>query len=188
MKKRLSYKNILLAAVIVATFAIVTGMPGVSWAQTADATLRGKTAANADVVARNIATGVTRRTKASEDGSYTIPGLQPGTYQVDAGPGTQTTVTLTVASTATVDLLAGEGAAASPGAELTEVTVKSKRIYETRTSEIGTTVSLQTIDTVPQLTRNFLEFADTVPGMIFSVNQSGQTSLTGGAKAKEGKK
>jgi hypothetical protein len=89
MKKRLSYKNILLAAVIAATFAIVTGMPGVSWAQTADATLRGKAAANADVVARNIATGVTRRTKASEDGSYTIPGLQPGTYQVDAGPGTQ---------------------------------------------------------------------------------------------------
>jgi outer membrane receptor protein involved in Fe transport len=183
MKKRLSYKNILLAAVIAATFAIVTGMPSVSWAQTADATLRGKTAANADVVARNIATGVTRRTKASEDGSYTIPGLQPGTYQVDAGPGTQTTVTLTVASTATVDLGAGEGATASPGAELTEVTVKSKRIYETRTSEIGTTVSLQTIDTVPQLTRNFLEFADTVPGMIFSVNQSGQTSLTGGAQS-----
>jgi outer membrane receptor protein involved in Fe transport len=183
MKKRLSYKNTLLAAVIAATFAIVTGMPSVSWAQTAEATLRGKTAANAEVVARNIATGVTRRTKAAEDGSYTIPGLQPGTYEVDAGPGTQTTVTLTVASIATVDLGAAEGAAASPGAELSEVTVKSKRIYETRTSEIGTTVSLETIDTVPQLTRNFLEFADTVPGMIFSVNSSGQTSLTGGAQS-----
>jgi outer membrane receptor protein involved in Fe transport len=183
MKTRPSYRKIILAAVIAAILAGGAGMPRMSWAQTADATLRGKTAANAEVVAHNIATGVTRRTKAADDGSYTLPGLQPGTYQVDAGPGTQTTVTLTVASTATVDLGAGEGAAASPGAELTEVTVKSKRIYETRTSEIGTTVSLQTIDTVPQLTRNFLEFADTVPGMIFSVNSSGQTSLTGGAQS-----
>jgi outer membrane receptor protein involved in Fe transport len=183
MKTRPSYRKYILAAAIAATLAGSAGMPRMSWAQTADATLRGKTAANAEVVARNIATGVTRRTKAAEDGSYTLPGLQPGTYQVDAGPGTQTTVTLTVASTATVDLGAGEGAAASPGAELTELTVKSKRIYETRTSEIGTTVSLQTIDTVPQLTRNFLEFADTVPGMIFSVNSSGQTSLTGGAQS-----
>jgi outer membrane receptor protein involved in Fe transport len=182
MKTRPSYRKKIFAAAIAATLAASAGMPRMSWAQTADATLRGKTAANAEVVARNVATGVTRRTKAAEDGTYTLPGLQPGTYQVDAGPGTETTITLTVASTATVDLGAGEGAAASPGAELTEVTVKSKRIYETRTSEIGTTVSLQTIDTVPQLTRNFLEFADTVPGMNFSVNSSGQTSLTGGAQ------
>jgi outer membrane receptor protein involved in Fe transport len=181
MKTRPCYRKYILAAAFAATLAGSAGMPRVSWAQTADATLRGRTAANAEVVARNIATGITRRTKAAEDGSYTIPGLQPGTYQVDAGPGTQTTVTLTVASTATVDLAPGE-AAAAPGAAVSEVTVRSKRIFETRTSEVATTVSLQQIDTVPQLTRNFLEFADTVPGMIFSVNSSGQTSLTGGAQ------
>jgi outer membrane receptor protein involved in Fe transport len=183
MGKQLRFKRTLLAAAIATALASGAGLPRVSWAQSADATLRGRTAANADVVAKNVATGATRRTKAGDDGSYVIPGLQPGTYQVDAGPGTQTTVTLTVASTATVDLAAGAGAEAAPGAELSEVTVRSKRIYETRTSEIGTTVSLQTIDTVPQLTRNFLEFADTVPGMNFSVNSSGQTSLTGGAQS-----
>jgi outer membrane receptor protein involved in Fe transport len=179
MKTRLNHKKTLLAAAIAA--ALTSGVPSVSWAQTADATLRGNTAANAEVVARNIATGVTRRTKAAEDGSYTIPGLQPGTYRVDAGPGTETTITLTVASTATVDLAAGTPEAAAPGT-LEEVTVRSKRIIETRTSEVGETVSLQVINTVPQLTRNFLEFADTVPGMIFSVNAQGQTSLTGGAQ------
>ena len=182
MKTRLSHKKTLLAAAIAATIATSTGVPRMSWAQTAEATLRGRAVPNSEVVARNIATGVTRRTKTAEDGSYTLPGLQPGTYQVDAGPGTETTVTLSVASIATVDLAPGAGAAASPGAELTEVTVQSKRIYETRTSQVGTTVSLQQINTVPQLTRNFLEFADTVPGMIFSVNSSGQTSLTGGAQ------
>src|SRR6202790_1869468 len=180
MKTRLSHKKTLLAAAIAAALATGAGVPSVSWAQTADATLRGNTAANAEVVARNIATGVTRRTKAAEDGSYTIPGLQPGTYRVDAGPGTEITITLTVASTATVDL-AAVAPEAAPGT-LEEVTVRSKRIIETRTSEVGETVSLQVINTVPQLTRNFLEFADTVPGMIFSVNSSGQTSLTGGAQ------
>jgi outer membrane receptor protein involved in Fe transport len=179
MRTGLCYKKTLLATAIAATLATGTGLPTVSWAQTADATLRGTTAANAEVVARNIATGVTRRTKAAEDGSYTIPGLQPGTYRVDAGPGTETTITLTVASTATVDLAAASAEAATA---LGEITVSSKRIIETRTSEVGETVSLQVINTVPQLTRNFLEFADTVPGMNFSVNSSGQTSLTGGAQ------
>jgi outer membrane receptor protein involved in Fe transport len=182
MKTRPSYRKNILAAAIAATLAGSAGIPRMSWAQTAEATLRGKTAANAEVVAKNIATGVTRRTKAADDGSYALPGLQPGTYRVDAGPGTETTVTLTVASTATVDLGAGEGAAVSPGAELTEVTVKSKRIYETRTSEVGTTVSLQQIETTPQITRNFLEFADTVPGIVFSVNDRGDTSLQSGGQ------
>jgi outer membrane receptor protein involved in Fe transport len=181
MKKPPSFRRTLLAAAIATAIAAGAGAPRTTRAQTTEATLRGRAAANSDVVARNLATGVTRRTKAADDGTYTLPGLQPGTYQVDAGPGTQTTVTLSVASTATVDLTAGAGAA--PGAELSEVTVRSTRIYETKTSEVGTTVSLQVIDTVPQLTRNFLEFADTVPGMIFSVNSSGQTSLTGGAQS-----
>src|ERR1700733_8783380 len=180
MRTGLCYKKTLLATAIAATLATGAGVPIVSWAQTADATLRGTTAANAEVVARNIATGVTRRTKAAEDRSYTIPGLQPGTYRVDAGPGTETTITLTVASTATVDLATGGAEAATA---LGEITVSSKRIIETRTSEVGETVSLQLINTVPQLTRNFLEFADTVPGMNFSVNSSGQTSLTGGAQS-----
>src|ERR1700680_5110696 len=145
MKTRLSHKKTLLAAAIAAALATGAGVPSVSWAQTADATLRGTTAANAEVVAKNIATGITRRTKAAEDGSYTIPGLQPGTYRVDAGPGTETTITLTVASTAKVDLVAGAPEAAAPGT-LEEFTVRSKRIIETRTSEVGETVSLQVIN------------------------------------------
>jgi outer membrane receptor protein involved in Fe transport len=181
MKARPGYQKTLLAAAIAATLAAGAGGPRTSRAQTAEATLRGKAAANSEVVAKNVTTGVTRRTKTGNDGTYTLPGLQPGTYLVDAGPGTQTTITLSVASTATVDLTSSAGA--TPQAELSELTVRSKRIYETTTSEVGNTVSLQVINTVPQLTRNFLEFADTVPGMNFSVNSSGQTSLTGGAQS-----
>jgi hypothetical protein len=75
--------------------AMSAGVPA-AWAQTADATLRGKAAANTDVVARNIATGVTRRTKSSADGSYTLPGLQPGTHTVMGGPGTEIDEGLTI--------------------------------------------------------------------------------------------
>jgi outer membrane receptor protein involved in Fe transport len=170
----------LLATAIATTLASAVAVPTVSWAQTADATLRGKAAANSEVTAKNVATGATRHTKADEDGSYTLVGLSPGTYRVDAGPGTETVVTLSVASTATLDLAPGT-AAIIPQGTLEEITAKSTRLVEVKTSEIGTTVPLQLIETVPQVTRNFLEFADTVPGMVFSVDSSGNTSLRGGA-------
>src|SRR5258706_2945288 len=153
MRTRDRYKKTILAAASGAALATGAGMPTAVWAQTADATLRGKAAANTEVVVKNIATGVTRRTKANEEGSYTIPGLQPGTYTVEAGPGTETTVILSVASTATLDL----AAPTSAGAPLAEVTVRAQRLYEVRTSEVGGTVSLHQIETLPQITRNFLE-------------------------------
>src|SRR5688572_20813833 len=133
-----------------AAIASVLAVPGVVWAQSADATLRGTAPANSDVTARNVATGITRRTKANAGGTYTLAGLPPGTYRIDAGPGTETVVTLTVASTATLDLVAGE---AAPSEEpMQEVTVTGRRLQEVRTSEVGTTVSLQQIETTPQIT------------------------------------
>src|SRR5699024_743558 len=42
-------------------------------------------------------------------------------------------------------------------------------------------ISQHQIDTIPQISRNFLEFADIVPGMVFSVDKDGNTSLRAGA-------
>ena len=67
-----------------------------------------------------------------------------------------------------------------------EVTVTGRRLNEVRTSEVGTTVSQQQIETVPQMTRNFLEFADTVPGVVFEVDGKGRTSISGGAQNENG--
>ncbi len=97
-------------SILGAAIAAVLASPGIVWAQSADAGLRGKAPANADVTVKNVATGATRRTHSSADGTYVLSGLPPGTYRVDAGPGTETTVTLSVASTATLDLTAGSGA------------------------------------------------------------------------------
>ncbi|HTP38211.1 MAG TPA: TonB-dependent receptor [Steroidobacteraceae bacterium] len=150
-------------------------------AQSADAVLRGKAAPNAVVTAKNVATGASRRTTAGADGNYTLSGLPAGTYTVDAGAGTEQTVTLSVASSVSLDLAAGTGEADT--GTLEEVIVKATRLVETKTSEVGTQVSQQQIETTPQITRNFLEFADTVPGMVFNVDSKGNTSVQSGAQA-----
>ncbi len=55
-----------------------------------------------------------------------------------------------------------------------------------KTSEVATVVSQHQIATVPQMTRNFLEFADTVPGVVFNVESDGKTSISGGAQNQNG--
>jgi outer membrane receptor protein involved in Fe transport len=179
MKTSLHFKKKLLASLITASVAAIAIAPTVSWAQTANATLRGRAPAGAVITAREIATGAVRRTKADSDGSYALVGLSPGTYKIDAGPGTEHTVTLSVASTANLDLTA----APSPtnATTLGGITVNATTLVGVNTSQVGNVVSLHQINTTPQLTRNFLEFADTVPGMVF-VNNGGKTSIQSGAQ------
>ncbi|HXP00541.1 MAG TPA: carboxypeptidase-like regulatory domain-containing protein, partial [Luteibacter sp.] len=113
MKASMQLKKKILASVITATVATVAMTPS-AYAQSANATLRGKTAPGANVTAFNPQTGLTRHAKAGADGMYIINGLPPATYKVDAGPGTEQTVTLTVASTGTLNLAAPAAAAAAP--------------------------------------------------------------------------
>ncbi|WP_254425138.1 TonB-dependent receptor [Rhodanobacter sp. B04] len=164
---------------------LAIGTSAISIAASSDANLRGHAAAGAVVTAKQIATGAVRRTKADADGSYALVGLPPGTYQVDAGAGTERTVTLTVASTATLDLTATAAVAAN-ATNLNAVTVTASAVtlQEVKTSEVGTDVSLRQIDTTPQASRNFLQFADIVPGVVFTRDgQTGNTSLRSGAQA-----
>jgi outer membrane receptor protein involved in Fe transport len=172
-------------SILGAAIAAVLASPSVTWAQSAEATLRGKAPANSDVTAKNLATGATRRTHAGADGAYTLAGLPPGTYRIDAGPGTETTVTLSVASTATLDLVTG-AATSETEAPLQEVVVQGRRLNEVKTSEVGATISEQQIETVPQMTRNFMEFADTIPGVVFQVDANGKTNIRGGAQNQNG--
>jgi outer membrane receptor for ferrienterochelin and colicin len=156
---------------VAAAVAAALMAPSAVFAQTADATLAGYTTANATVTVHNTATGLTRHGTAGGDGHYVIPGLPPGDYTVTTGTGTEQPVTLQVASTTQLDLLE-------------QVTITGTRSVhqEAITSEVGQVVSLHDIDNLPQYTRNFLEFANQVPGMQFSVDSQGNTSLRGGAQ------
>jgi outer membrane receptor protein involved in Fe transport len=162
--------------VLLSVLLIIVALPRDAAAQSAGATLRGAAPANSVVTAKNTATGLTRHTTAGADGSYVLAGLPPGEYQVDAGPDTQKVVTLAVATTGILDLNVSEPT-------LETVTVTGSRILrEVKTSEIATGVSNHQIETTPQITRNFLEFADAVPGMVFQVTSEGKTSIRSGAQ------
>ena len=168
-----------LIGAVAAGMVLATGFSSQVLAQSAQAALRGNAPPNTQVTAHNTATGLTRRTQADASGGYAIVGLPPGPYEVDAGPGTETNVTLTVASTTTLDL---QPATAPATAGLATVTVTGTRRPEVKTSEVATTVSQYVIETTPQLTRNFLEFADTVPGMQFTVDSGGSATLISGGQ------
>ncbi|MFT4197519.1 MAG: TonB-dependent receptor [Pseudoxanthomonas sp.] len=168
-----------LACALVGCLAIGAASP--AFAQSANATLRGKAEAGAEVTATNTATGLTRRVVANADGSYALVGLPPGTYAVEAG-GASKTVTLAVATSVSLDLTAAPAAPAGEATNLEAVHVSAPPLQEVKTSEVGTNVSLKQISTVPQITRNFLEFADTVPGMQFTTDSEGNTSIRGGAQ------
>jgi len=163
-------------AALVGAILLACALPQLAAAQSANANLRGKAPPNAEVTAKNADTGFTRRIQAGDDGSYVLVGLPPGTYQVDAGPGTQRNVTLGVASTATLDFEGAAQATAAPE----EIVVQATRLNEVKTSEVGGGISLRQIESTPQITRNFLEFADAVPGMQFQVDAKGNTSIRSG--------
>ena len=166
---------------------LLVGVP-VALAQSTGATLRGQAGADAKVTATNTATGFTRTVAAGGNGGYTLPGLPPGTYHVSVESGGQTTsrdITLRVGETVTLnaDEVTGDAGGAN---ELDTVKVVGAVLRETKTSEVATYVSPRQMEALPQASRNFLAFADTVPGMVFETGIDGSTKLRGGAQNSNG--
>jgi hypothetical protein len=79
-------------AMLVAMIMLAIALPRLASAQSANATLRGKAPASTEVVATNIATGLTRRVQSSADGTYVLVGLPPVDYKVNEGAGTERAV------------------------------------------------------------------------------------------------
>ena len=157
-------------------------------AQLSSATVRGAVTAEAKaqpgatVTATNTANGQVTRTTSRADGSYVLVGLAPGNYKIDiVAPGYATrSETLTVLIGQTVDLdlaLAKEGAL-----QLQTVTVTGASGLDRKTSEVGTNVTQKQIDSLPQVTRNFLAFADLAPGVRFDVDARGNVKVQSGAQ------
>ncbi len=164
------------------------------FAQGTAATVRGQVtgatgpAASAEIIATNTATGLIRRVQSTDNGSYTLAGLPPGTYRIDVSSGgasTSQTVVLQVSQVATLNFPL-EGEAPVDAAQMETVMVTAQAYVETKTSEISSYVSQKQIDSLPQVNRNFLAFADTIPGVIFESDQNGITKLRGGAQNSNG--
>ncbi len=123
------------------------------------ATLTGHAAPGAMVTATDTNTGQKVTVKAGANGTYIINGLRPSAYHVTSGASAED-VTLAVGETSTLDLTTDSGT--------TTVTVVGRRSKEVRTAEIGTSISTQQIENLPQNDRNFLNFAALAPGVSVS--------------------
>ncbi len=158
-------------------------------AQLSSATVRGavtaeaKAQVGATVTATNTATGQVTRTTSRADGSYVLVGLAPGSYKLEiAAVGFETRtqpLTVLVGQTLDIDLpLARTGTT-----QLNTVVVTGLAGAGRKTSELGTNLTQKQIDSLPQINRNFLAFADLAPGVRFDVDpKTGQGTLRGGAQ------
>ena len=161
-------------------------------AQSASATLRGVVtagaapASDASIMATNVANGYVSHALANSNGNYVLAGLQPGTYRIDVtagGKSSSQTVTLQVGEAVSLNLAVGAVAATT----LSTIEVTGAPLPETRTSEIATYITPKQIQALPQGSRNFLAFADIVPGIQFVTNAGdGSTSLRTGAQSSNG--
>jgi outer membrane receptor protein involved in Fe transport len=162
-----------LGAALLAT-TLLAGTPAL--AQLTTATIRGNVttsdapAPGVVVSARNVNTGSVQTATAGPSGAYVLPGMRPGTYDISF-PGADGTavvrrVIISVGETATLDLDTAAAPEAAPATgDGSNVLVVGTRLGETRTSEIGTNVSQNQIENLPQNNRNFLNFAALAPGI-----------------------
>jgi outer membrane receptor protein involved in Fe transport len=162
-----------------------------AFSQAVSATLRGHVLAGeqpvpaATVTATNTETGYSRRVQSDQEGNYLLAGMPPGTYKIEVtGPtgAIARLVTLQVGQSASLDL----GLAAAQE-NIESVTVTATTLTETRTSEVATYITPAQIEALPQNSRNFLAFADIVPGVQFVTSADGSTSeIRSGAQAANG--
>jgi hypothetical protein len=178
-------KRSLLASALVSCLLVASGG---ALAQSTSATLRGQVvqgtqAAAAEVTLTNVASGFSRSVQAQADGSYSVPGLPPGTYRVDVRSGEQTssqTITLRVGQTATLDLPVAAAVPADTTTLDTIEVVGTSVVRGTRPPRSRPTSRRSRSTALPQNSRNFLAFADIVPGVQFDrEGADGSTSLRG---------
>lgn len=186
-----------LGAASALALAISLAGAGVASAQVATSTVRGAVTddgvaeAGATVVARNTASGFTNRTTTSAAGTYVLSGLRPGTYEITVtsadGETGSDVISIGVGQVGDLDVSVSEavvtGSTDDASTELADVVVTGRRLAEVRTPESATNVTTQQINTLPQINRNFLNFAALAPGVRVSQSETEVTISAGGQRA-----
>ncbi|MBJ7447049.1 MAG: TonB-dependent receptor [Brevundimonas sp.] len=186
-----------LGAASALALAISLAGAGAASAQVTTSTVRGAVTddgvaeAGATVVARNTASGFTSRTTTSANGTYVLSGLRPGNYEITVtstdGETGSDVVSIGVGQVGDLDLSVSGAAvtgSTDPNAtELGEVVVTGRRLAEVRTPENATNVTTQQINNLPQVNRNFLNFAALAPGVRANLTEEEQQITAGGQRA-----
>lgn len=173
---------------IASLLALVCFAGGSLRAQTTTGNIRGYvTGANgapvsdAQVVVRMPTTNETRGTTTNSSGFYYLAGLRPGAYEMTVrrvGTQPQTRpVQLGIGQTIDLNVSTSDVATTLATVEVTS----ARRGTETRTSEVGTTITREQISNLPNFERNVLDLAKLTPGMSAQeVNSTDKVLASGG--------
>ena len=176
---------------LVMALALVCLAGGGLIAQTTGGSIRGYVTGpggspvpGAQVIARLTATNETRGTSTNESGFYYLPGLRPGAYEVAfrrVGLQPQTRrLQLPIGQTLDLNISTTDIAT-----QLAAVEVQATRGQETHTSEVGTNISRQQIENLPNFERNVLDLAKLVPGMSAQAVNNGDKFISSGGQPPE---
>ena len=158
-------------------------------AQSTTATIRGTVrdaagnpVAGAEINAISTTTGFVHTVTSSPAGTYALAGLTPGMYNVIvAARGSeplQRALEVRVGQTVDIDF-----DLAAPAVVSESITVIGTYVPDTRATEIGTNVTPEQIEALPQSDRNFLNFAELAPGITMSTDPANRTISAAGQPA-----
>ena len=185
-----------LGAASALAMAVSLACAGGASAQGATSTLRGTiyegqaVETGGSITATEVATGYVSWGRIGDDGGYVLSGLRPGTYRINVttadGQTVEDLITIALGQVATLDLDVAPvvtGSTDANASELDDVIVTGRRIFEVRTSEVATNVSETQINNLPQISRNFLNFAALAPGVRVTEGETERTISAGGQGA-----
>lgn len=144
----------------------------------------GRAVPQAEVVIKNVATGVEKTVTTNSDGFYTAVNLLPGDYQVSISAKgfnteTKTGITMTVGAQQTFDLTLQIGTVS----HRVEVTTEAPAVQVT-SSEISATVNATTVRELPLNGRSWTDLAALQPGV--DTIQTQPTFTTGADRGNRG--
>lgn len=188
--KRKLYATLILSVFVFSLTMLANVQPAVAQT-TGSATLRGTVKDPQGAVLRdatitliNERTKDERRTKSSEDGTYTFSAVSPGTYTLKAEAGgfktaSQTNVTIETSGTQGIDITMEIG----QPTETVTITAGAEQL-QTETGSRENTISSGQIDNLSIISRSSLELLRILPGVVAPDNTSLESiSFGGGANA-----
>jgi hypothetical protein len=157
MARRLFVVGVLLLAVLASNQVVQSQQE----AGTISGTVTDQTGAvvpGANVTARSVATSAERTVQTASNGTYVIPGLAPGLYQVTVTSPSFATFTspaeVTVGGKVTLDAQLAVGKTTTS----IEVIGQGGAVVNTQSQELSQVVNTQQMDMLPSLTRNPYDF------------------------------
>jgi outer membrane receptor protein involved in Fe transport len=171
--------------------AVIGGGPRPAFAQRVSGQVQGTVhngsasgAGGARVTATSLETTAATTVVSGGDGGYVLAGLPPGQYLI--------TVTLAGGEEAAENIEVGTGQSLQFDIDVAASTVRgaetivvSGAALENKTSEVATSVSREQLQSLPQNSRNFLNFAQLAPGMRGTNDEFKQAVSSGGLEPRQ---